>query len=50
MRTSLFQTRSRQSRMIAALSRTSSSEIVSGGEMRNAVSQNRNQSLRCLPP
>ena len=32
--------------MIAALSRTSSSEIVSGGEMRNAVSQNRNQSLR----
>ena len=32
--------------MTAALPRTSSSEIVSGGEMRNAVSQKRNQSLR----
>ena len=31
--------------MMRALSRTSSSEMVSGGEMRKAVSQKRNQSL-----
>ena len=37
---------SRHLRISAALPRISSSEIVSGGEMRNAVSQNRNQSLR----
>ena len=40
------QSRSRHSRIKPALSRTSSSEIVNGGEMRNAVSQKRNQSLR----